>query len=215
MIRSAYKPSSSVIATIIGIATLLFGATGAFVDLQEALNTIWSATSKSGHSGIIGMIKERFLSFGMILGIAFLLLVSLVVSAGLSALGKFLSDLLPGFTHILQVVNFIISFGFITVLFAMIYKLLPDIKIAWSDVWIGAAVTSLLFTIGKFLIGLYLGRSSIASPYGAAGSLVIILVWVYYSAQILFFGAEFTQIYANKYGSLSHARRDAGSVTKS
>ncbi len=214
MITNVYKPSTGAIATIIGIATLLLGATAVFVDLQGALNTIWGARSKSWY-GMLGIVKVRFLSFAMILCIAFLLLVSLVVSAVLSALSKFLTGLAPSFMHILQIVDFFISFGFIAVLLAMMYKLLPDIKIAWSDVWSGAAVTSLLFTIGKYLIGLYLGRSSVTSPYGAAGSLVIILVWVYYSAQILFFGAEFTQVYTNKYGSLSHAREHAGSVSNS
>jgi len=153
----------------------------------------------------MGLIKGRFLSFAMVLGIGFLLLVSLILSAGLVALSNFLGDLIPNLITVLQIVNFIVSFGVITLLFAMIYRILPDVEIAWSDVFIGAVVTSLLFAIGKFLIGLYLGNSSVGSAYGAAGSLVIILIWVYYSAQILFFGAEFTRVYAEKYGSWTRA----------
>ena len=208
MIESARKPSSGIIATVIGILTLLVGATGVFGELHDALNTIWEVKPKSG-LGLMAIIRDRFLSFAMVLGIGFLLLVSLAVSAGLAALGKFMDGMLPGAIYIGEIVNFIISFGVIMLLFAMVYRILPDIEIAWSDVWIGAAFTSLLFTIGKFLIGLYLGRSSVASAYGAASSLAIILIWVYYSAQIFLFGAEFTQVYAKKYGSHSVAGQHA------
>jgi len=137
----------------------------------------------------------------MVLGIGFLLLVSLVLSTGLAAVGKFIGSLLPGFVVLLHVLNFMVSFGAITLLFAMMYKILPDVSIEWRDVWIGAAVTALLFSVGKLAIGFYLGKSSISSPFGAAGSLIVILVWVYYSAQIVLFGAEFTQVYAGKHGS--------------
>jgi membrane protein len=213
MIQSASKPSTGIIATVIGLVTLLFGAAGVFGQLQDALNTIWEVQPKPDR-GIMETIKERFLSFTMVLGVGFLLLVSLVVSAALTAIGTYFSNLLPGFEAVWQVVNFLVSFGVITLLFAMIFKVLPDAKIAWSDVWIGAAVTALLFTIGKFLIGLYLGKSSVGTAYGAAGSLVVILIWVYYSAQILFLGAEFTQVYARKYGSRIEPADNAVPVTE-
>jgi membrane protein len=190
--NAASDQSGGVLATLMGIAALIFGASGAFVELQDALTTIWDVKPKS--RGLLGMLKDRFLSFTLVVGIGFLLLVSLVISAALAAIGsitgQYVSPLL------LHGVNFVISFGVITVLFAMIFKILPDAKIAWRDVWLGAAVASLLFSAGKFAIGLYLGKSGMASAYGAAGSLVIVLVWVYYSAQILFLGAEFAQVYA-------------------
>ncbi len=157
--------------------------------------------------GLTALLKNRFLSFAMVLGIGFLLLVSLILSAGLAALSKFLGPSIPNLIYGLQILNVIVSFSVMTLLFAMIYRVLPGVDIAWRDVFVGAAATSLLFTLGKFLIGLYLGSSSVASAYGAAGSLVIILIWVYYSAQILFFGAEFTKVYAEKYGSWSHRAR--------
>jgi membrane protein len=200
MLENARKPSSGVIAAVVGVVTLLFGASGLFGQLQDALNTIWGVKPKPGR-GILGILKDRFLSFMAVLGTGFLLLVSLIVSAGLAALGQVFKHWLPGPELLLQVINFVVSFGVITLLFAMMYKILPDVKLAWNDVWIGAGVTALLFTLGKFLLGLYLGKSDIGSTYGAAGSLVIILFWVYYSSQILLFGAEFTAIYANQYGS--------------
>ena len=179
---------------------MLLGASGVFAELQDALNLIWNAPRQTT-SGILQTIRERFLSFTMVLGTGFLLLVSLVISAAVEALNDRLGSLLGMPASVLQIIQSVVSFAVITIMFAMIYKMLPRVRIAWSDVWIGAAVTSLLFTIGKYLIGLYLGRSSTASSYGAAGSIVIVLLWVYYSAQILFFGAEFTQAYANNYGS--------------
>src|ERR687886_1726795 len=200
MITSASQPKAGIIATVVSIATLLFGASGVFGALQDALNTIWEVTPKPGR-GMLGMIRDRFVSFTMLLGVGFLLLVALLLSAALAALGKFVGGLLPIPEAVLQAMNFVISFGVITLLFALIYKILPDAEIRWSDVWTGAAVTALLFTIGKFVLGLYLGKSSAGSAYGAAGSLIVVLLWVYYSAQILFFGAEFTQVYANTYGS--------------
>lgn len=200
MIENSRKPAEGTIATIISVAILLFGATNVFTQLQESLNTIWEVAPKPGR-GVKGIIKDRFPSFAMVLGIGFLLLVSLVVSAALSALNSYLGHLVPSLNFVWPAVNFIFSFCVVTLLFAMIYRVLPDAKIAWSDVWIGAAITSVLFTIGKSLIGLYLGNSSVGSTYGAAGSFVVLLLWVNYSAQILLFGAEFTQVYANKYGS--------------
>jgi membrane protein len=199
MIANASKPSDGIIASVIGVVTLLLGATGLFGELQDALNTIWEIAPKP--RGILLMIREKFLSFGMVLGIAFLLLVALVVSSGVAAMGQFLNGLLPVPEIVLQAVDFVFSFGIVTLLFAAMFKVLPDAVVAWHDVLIGAMVTSLLFAIGKLLIGLYLGHSGTASTYGAAGSLVVLLLWIYYSAQILFFGAEFTQLYANRYGS--------------
>ena len=200
MLENGFSQGSSILATIIGVVTLLLGATGLFGQLQEALNTIWDIPPRP-NGGIMLMLKQRFISFTMVLGIGFLLLVSMVLSAGLTAFGDYLSQMLPQSAPMLPTLNFVLSFAIITVLFAMIYRILPDVDIDWSDVWVGAAVTALLFTIGKTLLGLYLGRASVTSAYGAAGSLVVILLWIYYSAQILFFGAEFTQVYARHYGS--------------
>lgn len=202
MMKDPRASGSGVIASVIGFVTLLLGATGVFGQLQDALNIIWGANSRP-HPGVLGVIRNYFVSFTMVVGIGFLLLVSLIVSAALSALGNFLGNHLSNVIDQWQIVTHIISFLVITLLFAMIYKFLPDVKIKWSDVWIGAAVTSLLFNIGKYLIGFYLGHSGVASAYGAAGSLAVLLIWIYYSAQIFFFGAEFTQVYARKYGSQS------------
>jgi membrane protein len=200
MIANAGKHDSGVLATILGFVTILFGATGVFVQLQNALNRVWDVEPKPG-GGVWGFVRNRLLSFGMILGIGFLLLVSLVISAAMGAVDQW-ADSLGGAGHVLaRITAFVVSFAVITFLFAMIYKFLPDVKIQWRDVWIGAAVTALLFTVGKFLIGLYLAKSTVASTYGAAGSLVILLLWTYYSAQIVFLGAEFTQVYASRYGS--------------
>jgi membrane protein len=189
-----------IVSSIVGIVVLLFGASGVFGELQAALNTVWEVQPKPDR-GLWGMIKDRFFSFTMVLGVGFLLLVSLLLSAALSAVGRFLSERLPGGEALWQVLNFVISLGVVTSLFALIFKVVPDVKIEWRNVWIGAAVTALLFTLGKFLLGLYLGKASFASMYGAAGSLVVLVVWVYYSAQILFLGAEFTQVYARHNGS--------------
>jgi membrane protein len=200
MVANAGKHGNGVLATIIGLVTALFGATGVFSQLQSSLNRIWEVEAKPGQ-GIWSFVRTRLLSLGMVLGIGFLLLVSLVISAGVAAMQNWATGLMPGAEVLVRILTFVVSFALVTLLFAMIYKVLPDVKIAWRDVWIGAAVTSLLFTIGKFLIGLYLGRSSVASGYGAAGSVIIILLWIYYSSQILFFGAEFTQVYASHRGS--------------
>jgi membrane protein len=200
VIQSANRPALGTIATALGIGAVLLGASGAFVELHDALNKIWKVKPRS-ESILVGTMRKRFLSFGLVLGTGFLLLVSLALSAALAIAGKFVGYLLPAPAFLFEFANSLLSFGVITVLFAMIYKVLPDTKIAWRDVWIGATVTSLLFTLGKMLIGLYLGKSSLASAYGAAASFVIVLIWVYYSAQILLLGAEFTHIYATKYGS--------------
>lgn len=206
LILKASEPKSGMIATLVGIATLLWGASNVFTNLKEALNTIWNVSPPPGR-GIWGFLQDRVLSFAMILGIGFLLLVSLVISAILAAVSYWLNGFLQLPINIWQIVDFAISFGVVTLLFALIYKLLPDVNLAWNDVWIGAAITSVLFTIGKSLIGVYLGGSGIASTYGAAGSFVIILLWINYSAQILFLGAEFTQVWANRYGSLMQGSR--------
>jgi membrane protein len=199
-VANSQKSGASVFSAAIGIATLVWSASSLFAQLQEALNTIWEV-QPDPNAGIVSTVKRRFLSMTMVLGIAFVLLVSLVLSAGVSAIGALFGDLLPGGTILWQTVNFVLSFLVVTGLFAAIYKVLPDATVDWSDVWIGAVATALLFTIGKQLIGFYLGHASIGSTFGAAGSLLVFLVWVYYSAQILFFGAELTQVYARKYGS--------------
>jgi membrane protein len=200
MLQSAGKTGAGIVATAVGVGTLLLGASGAFAQLQDALNTIWEVKPKAGR-GVRGMLRDRFLSFSLVLAIGFLLLVSLVLSAALAAVGKYLAGILPVSSALMQGLNFALSFAVTTFLFALIFKVLPDVRIRWRDVWIGAAVTALLFSVGRFLIGLYLGRSSVSSAYGAAGSLVVLLVWIYYSAQILLLGAEFTQVYASKFGN--------------
>jgi membrane protein len=189
------------LATVVGLALMLFGASGVFVQLQDALNTIWKVAPKPGRA-LLEIVRDRLLSFSVVLGIGFLLLVSLVISASLSALNKFLTpESLPGGLALWQAINVVTSFALISLFFALLFKLLPDVRIPWRDVWIGAVVTALLFTVGKSLIGLYLGQSSTTSAFGAAASLVIVLLWVYYSAQILLLGAEFTRVYAAYVGS--------------
>ncbi|MDM7917222.1 MAG: YihY/virulence factor BrkB family protein, partial [Candidatus Eisenbacteria bacterium] len=183
MVVQASAPKTSLIATILGVATLLLGATGVFLQLKGALNAVWEVVPRTG-GGILRMLRDRALALAMLMGVAFLLLVTLVLSAALAAVGEWAADLMPVSLPVLQIGNFLLSFLVITFLFGMIYKLLPDSKIAWKDVWVGAAVTSFLFSIGKTLIGLYLGRSSLSSVYGAAGSFAILLTWIYYSAAI-------------------------------
>lgn len=213
-IDNANRPDANGgIASFISVVVLLFGASGVFAELQDSLNTIWEVQPKPGR-GIKGFIGKRILSFSMVLGIGFLLMVSLIVSAGLSALSTYMSHLIPGVGWLWEILNFAISFGVITLLFGLMYKFLPDVKITWNDVLIGAIITALLFTIGKTVLGQYLGQASFGSTYGAAGSLVILLAWVYYSAQILFFGAEFTQVYASRYGSRIVPNEDAEFVTE-
>jgi membrane protein len=200
LLESASEPEEGLIATITSVALLLLGATTVFAELQSDLDRIWRADVKP-LSGLWGFLRARVLSFGMILALAFLLLVSLVLSAALAVVGKWWGGWFEGWAVLLEILNFIVSFAITTGLFALIYKLLPRADIAWRDVWIGAAVTALLFAIGKFLIGLYIGRSGIASGFGAAGSFVVLLVWVYYSTQIFLLGAEFTWVYAHEHGS--------------
>jgi membrane protein len=200
MLAYARRPSTSLIATGVALVTLLFGATSVFAQVQDALNVIWGVETKSGR-GIIQIIKDRFISFVAVLGSGFLLLVSLVLSAALAAVGHTVESVLPAPELILQAINFLLSFVVITLLFAMIYKLIPDVLNNWQDVWVGAGMTSLLFTIGKSLIGLYLGKSEVGLAYGAAGSLIVVLLWVYYASQIFLFGAEFTAVYAAFRGS--------------
>jgi membrane protein len=199
MLEAANKPREGMIATVVGIATLLFGATGVFIQLQDALNTIWEVKPKPGR-GIWGFIRYRLLSLAMVFGIGFLLLVSLVVSAGLAATGKWFEGAMPGGEEVWHAINFFVSFAVIAAVFTLMFKYLPDVKVAWKDVWLGGVLTALLFTVGKYALGFYLGRSSVSSAYGAAGSLLVVLLWVYYSAQILFLGAEFTQVWANRFG---------------
>ena len=187
-------------ATIVGIVTLLFGASGVFGQLQDALNTVWKVAPRPGR-GIRGMIRDRFLSLTMVLGTGFLLLVSLMLTAALAALSHSLSRAMPAVPVLWMVLEQVIAIGVISLLFAMIYRFLPDARIAWRDVGIGAVMTAVLFTLGKFLLGWYLGREGVASAFGAAGSLVVVLLWVYYSSLILLFGAEVTRVYAEKYGS--------------
>jgi membrane protein len=192
-----------IIATVMGILTLLFGASGVLMELRDALNTIWEIppAQTAGLRTIMQMVRERLFSFALVLAVGFLLLVSLVVNAAIAALGSFSARFLPIPEIFLHLLNAVFSFIVITALFAAIYKVMPETKIQWRDVFLGAAVTSLLFTVGKLLIGLYLGKASFASTYGAAASVVILIVWVYYSGQIFFLGAEFTKIFATRYGS--------------
>ena len=205
MVKSAAKPKTGTLATVVGIVTLLFGAAGVFGQLKDALNTIWNVEPKK-KSGILGLLKDRFLSFAMVLGTGFLLLVSLVIDSAVAAAGHFIGDRLPGGETLWQGVQLIVSLAVVTLLFALIFRFLPDIHPTWRDVWFGAVFTAVLFVVGKFALGLYLGKSAVGSSYGAAGSLVVLLLWVYYSAQILFFGAEFTQVYARTHGSMAPAK---------
>ena len=206
------KPATGVVATLIGVVTLLFGASGVFGQLQTSLNAIWDVEPKPGR-GILGLVRDRILSFGFILVVGFLLLVSLLLTAAVAVVAQWFG-MRPAMEALAQILNFVLSLAVITLLFAMIFKFLPDAKIAWHDVWIGAFITALLFTVGKFALGLYLGKSGVGSSYGAAGSLIVLLLWVYYSSQILFFGAEFTQVYANRFGSHVAPADNAVSVSK-
>jgi membrane protein len=198
--QQAAEPGKSTLATTLGIALALFGATGVFGQLQDALNTIWGVKPKPG-LGIWGFLRARFLSFAMLSGVCFLLLVSLVVETLLKAFSHYVQAMLPGGLAVALSVYLIFDFAVVLTLFAMIFKVLPDVKIRWRDVWIGAALTAFLFLLGKWALGLYLASGTAASAYGAASSLITLLLWIYYSSQILLFGAEFTQVYANEFGS--------------
>jgi membrane protein len=199
MIQNASNTGTGIIATVVGLVTLLIGATTALAELKDGLDQIWDAPPEKTQ-GFWYFLRKRLLSVGLILSLGFLLLVSLVLSAVVSALARAWGPADVTST-VLQALNFVFSFALVTLLFAMIYKILPAVRIAWKDVIVGAIITALLFTIGKMAIGLYLGNSAVASTYGAAGSVILVLVWVYYSAQIFLLGAEFTKIYAYRYGS--------------
>ena len=197
--QDASKPGKSTLATVVGIALAIFGASGVFGQLQDALNTIWGVKAKPGE-GIISFLRARFVSFAMLGGVFFLLLVSLTVEALLKGFSHYVQQALPGGLAIALSVYLVFDFAVVTILFAMIFKFLPDAEIQWRDVWIGAAMTAIFFGIGKWALGLYLGSGAAASAYGAASSLITLLLWIYYSSQILLFGAEFTQVYANQAG---------------
>jgi membrane protein len=199
MLKHARRPGAGVLATILGIITLLFGATGVFGQLQSSLNQIWDVAPRPGR-GIWGVVRDRLLSLAMVGGAGFLLLVSLVMSTVIAAMSHFLSTQFPGADMVWQRGSDLVSLLMITLILALIYRYLPDAKVAWRDVVVGAIVTALLFTVGKLLIGIYLGRSALGSAYGAAGSFVVLIVWIYYSSQIIFFGAELTQAYARRDG---------------
>ena len=209
LIESANQPTQGLIATAISTVVLVIGATTVFAELQSSLDRIWQVPQAPKTSGIWALLRTRLLSLGFILGLGFLLLVSLVSSAGIAALGSWASVLLPGWAALLYVINLILSVSFSTVLFAMIFKLMPQARVSWRDVWVGAGVTAVLFEAGKTLISLYIGKSSVTSSFAAAGSLVVLLVWVYYSAQIFLLGAEFTWVYANDHGSLAGDKKNA------
>jgi membrane protein len=206
LLRNASEPDRGLIAGAISVVVLLVGATSVFAELQSALDRIWHVPEQEKPSGLRAVLRSRLLSFGLILGLAFLLVASFIVSAGIAAFGSWVGGLLPGREVLLQALNELISIGIFTLLFAMIFKLMPTADIAWRDVWTGAFVTAILFEIGKFLIGLYLGKSGMSGAFAAAGSLVVLVAWVYYAAQIFLLGAEFTKAYADSHGSLAGAK---------
>ena len=202
LIASAREPSKGIVAGSISIGLLIIGATTVFAELQSALDRIWHVPEKAKPTGLWAILRARVLSFGLILGLAFLLMVSLMVSTVVSAIGSWAGGLLPAWEFLLMAINIAISLGISTVLFAMIFKFMPTVPIRWHDVWIGAGVTAVLFEVGKAGIGLYLGKSGVSDSFAAAGSLVVVLAWVYYAAQIFLLGAEFTKVYANEHGSV-------------
>ena len=200
MIAKAGVSGGGVLATVVGLGTLAVGTTGVVIELQDALNTVWKVLPKPGR-GLKGLLRDRLLSMAVVIGFGFLLVVSLVASAGLAAVGKVLHGWIPGWVVLGYVLNYGISIGVIGTMLAMIFKFLPDVKMAWRDVWVGAAATSVLFHIGKYLIGLYVGRAGVSSSFGAAGSIAVLLVWIYYTSQLILLGAEFTRVYADAFGS--------------
>ncbi|CAA9420497.1 MAG: Ribonuclease BN [uncultured Ramlibacter sp.] len=207
LVASASDTDRGLVAGLISFFILLVGATTVFAELQSALDRIWKVPEANKPSGIFGLLRARLLSFGLILGVAFLLMVSLVVSAGLAAFGSWAGGLMPGWETLLHLLNIAITLTFLTVLFAMIFKLMPSTPVSWRDVWVGAFVTAILFEVGKLLIGLYIGKSGMSESFAAAGAVVILLVWVYYAAQIFLLGAEFTKAYADAHGSLAAPRK--------
>ena len=200
MLAKASDRGSGIISTVVGFVMLLVGATGVLIELQSAINTVWKVAPRPG-GGLKAILHERLLSFGLILSFGFILLVSLLLSALLAGMGGMMSRLIPGWVVFGYLLNYAVALGLMTALIATIYKILPDVRIAWRDVWVGALATSILFQIGKFAIGLYVGKASVGSPFGAAGSLAVLLVWVYYSSQIILLGAEFTRVSAMKRGA--------------
>jgi membrane protein len=206
MLANTQRPAAGILGAVIGVLSLLFGASGVFGELRSALNKIWEVEPQET-SGIWFVVRERVFSFGMVLSIGFLLMVSLVLSTVLAAISKFFSGLLPVPTFMLSIVNFLFSFGGIAVLFGLIFRFVPAVRTPWRDLWPGSLVTALLFEIGKALIGIYLGKASVGSAYGAAGSVIVLIVWIYYSAQIFFLGAEFTCSYSRRGLAESDGRR--------
>jgi membrane protein len=204
-LANTQNPASDggIVPSIISTLALIFGASGVFIQLQDSLNVVWNV-EESSKGGVKAVVRKRIFSFAMVITIGFILMVSLIVSAGLAALSAFTNHLFPALESLWKLVNIIISLGVFTLLFALIYKYLPDIKIAWRDVFVGAFFTAILFSIGKELLGFYLGNGSFGSAYGAAGSVITVLAWIYYSVQIMLFGAEFTQVYTRRYGSHRH-----------
>ena len=201
LLKSVSLQNKGIVGTAVGAVLLLVGATTVFAELQSALDRIWRVPERDKPQGLIGLLRARLLSFGLILGIGFVMIVSLVASAAMSALGDWWAPLFGGWAILLQVVNFLLSFALVTLVFGMIYKFMPSVHLGWRDVWFGAVATAALFTVGKFLIGLYIGKSGVTSGFGAASSIVLLLIWVYYSAQIYLLGAEFTWVYAHRFGS--------------
>ena len=208
VLQNQFSPSSNITATIIAVVTILFGATTVFAQLKQALNLIWGVEPKPGR-GVKSFVQTRILSILMVLGIGFILLLSLIISSVLSGATTWLEKLLFIPSLVWSLVDLVISLSLTTLLFGQIYRVLPDVRIAWKDVAVGAGITAVLFTIGKSLISLYLGNSSIGSAYGAAGSFVIVLVWIFYSTQIFLFGAEFTQVWSRRYGSQIRPNKNA------
>ena len=212
MVTNASEPTTGGIATIVSVVGLLIGATTVFNEIQNDLDRIWHAPAAAQASGIWDLIRTRLLSFGIILGIAFVLAVSLVLSAILATVGKWWEGWLGGWEALGQAIDIVVNLGLLTLVFALIYKMIPRVGVAWRDVWIGAAVTSLLFTIGKVAIGLYLGKSDVTSSFGSAGSFAVLMIWVYYAAQIFLLGAEFTRVYAERFGSRGGAMKERRSA---
>jgi membrane protein len=212
MVMNASEPATGGIATLVSILGLVIGATTVFNEIQSDLDRIWRAPAAEQSSGIWNLIRTRLLSFGMILGVAFLLAVSLVLSAVLATLGKWWGGWLGGWEALAHLLDVVVNLGLLTLVFALIYKMIPRVEVAWHDVWVGAAVTALLFTIGKVAIGLYLGKSDVTSSFGSAGSFAVLMIWVYYAAQIFLLGAEFTRVYAERFGSRRSAMKERRST---
>jgi len=209
LLEGLNQPTSGVWGSLVGVVVLLIGATTVFSELQNSMDRIWRTPCQRPSGGLMGLVKARLLALGLVLGIGFLLMVSLLVSTAVAVLGKWWAPWFGQYASLAHALDWAVSFGLITAIFAMIYKWIPQVQIAWRDVWIGAAITALLFTLGKTLIGLYIGRSGVASPFGAAASLVVLLLWVYYSAQIFLLGAEFTWIFSHRHGSRQQNNPDA------